>query len=100
MRKGIRILVLSVLFAAALLFAGCNGTFHLIAIDTMLSVDKSFNGSRVMKAEIPAAVYKKVFNSDASAIEEVISGYTPGRDRKSTRLNSSHPTTSRMPSSA
>ena len=78
MRKGIRILFLSVLFAAALLFAGCNGTFHLIAIDTMLSVDKSFNGSRVMKAEIPAAVYKKVFNSDASAIEEVISGYTPG----------------------
>ena len=27
-------------------------------------------------------------------------GEGPGRDRKSTRLNSSHPTTSRMPSSA
>lgn len=78
MSKGIRILFLSLLFAAVLVAAGCNGTFHRIAIDTELSVDKSFNGSRVMKAEIPAAVYKKIFDSDASAIEEVISGYTPG----------------------
>ena len=61
MRKGIRILFLSVLFAAALLSAGCNGTFHRIAIDTVLSVDKSFNGSRVMKAEIPAACRDRVF---------------------------------------
>ena len=30
----------------------------------------------------------------------IIAGTTGERDRKSTRLNSSHPTTSRMPSSA
>ena len=38
----------------------------------------------------------------ANMLEEVLEGtaYTNHEDRKSTRLNSSHPTTSRMPSSA
>ena len=39
--------------------------------------------------------YKTVFNTPT-----IWTGYRNSIDRKSTRLNSSHPTTSRMPSSA
>ena len=43
------------------MLAGCSGKLSHIDINTTLTVDKTFNGSRVMTADIPAAAYKYVF---------------------------------------
>lgn len=76
--KKLRNILLMAAILMVLMLAGCSGNFSSIAIDTTLTVDTSFNGSRVMTAEIPAAVYKYAFGSNVDALEDVISKYTPG----------------------
>lgn len=61
-----------------LLLAGCTGEFSSIDINTTLTVDTSFNGARVMTADIPAAIYKQVFGGDVENIEIIIGKHTPG----------------------
>ena len=61
-----------------LMLAGCTGNIGRIAIDTTLTVDTSFDGSRVMIAEIPASVFKFAFGGNTDALEDVIKKYTPG----------------------
>ena len=60
------------------MLAGCSGKLSHIDINTTLTVDKTFNGSRVMTADIPAAAYKYVFGSSLTTLEDVINQYTPG----------------------
>lgn len=60
------------------MLAGCTGNIGHIAIDTTLTVDTSFKGSRVMTANIPASVFKYAFGKDVDALETVINKYTPG----------------------
>ena len=50
-------------------------------------------------APLPSTVLMNVIPARAAGCPRIVL-CTPPRDRKSTRLNSSHPTTSRMPSSA
>ena len=61
-----------------LMLAGCTGNIGHIAIDTTLTVDTSFKGSRVMTANIPASAFKYAFGKDVDALETVINKYTPG----------------------
>ncbi len=77
MKKLKKILLMAAVLMV-LMLAGCSGKFSSIAIDTTLTVDTSFNGSRVMTAEIPASVYKYAFGGNVDAIEDVISKYSPG----------------------
>lgn len=44
-----------------LMLAGCSGKLSHIDINTTLTVDTTFNGSREMTADIPAAAYKYAF---------------------------------------
>ena len=60
------------------MLAGCSGKLSHIDINTTLTVDKTFNGSRVMTADIPAAAYKYVFGGSLTTLEDVINQYTPG----------------------
>ena len=52
-----------------------------------------------IEKRVPAAVQHPVDGDRVDAAADHINGHDD-QDRKSTRLNSSHPTTSRMPSSA
>jgi hypothetical protein len=76
--KWLRKLLLLTGILLVLAMTGCTGNIGNIEIDTTLTVDTSFNGSRVMTATIPASVYKNVFDSDVDGLEEVINKYTPG----------------------
>ena len=58
---------------------------------------------RLGKIDAAASIYDRLLRihpKDASLMESRATCYAAQGDRKSTRLNSSHPTTSRMPSSA
>ena len=70
------LLIISTLLV--LMLAGCSGQLSHIDIDTTLTVDTSFNGNRVMTADIPASAYKYVFGGSLTALEDVINQYTPG----------------------
>ena len=70
------LLIISTLLV--LMLAGCSGKLNHIDINTTLTVDKTFNGSRVMTADIPAAAYKYVFGGSLTTLEDVINQYTPG----------------------
>ena len=70
------LLIISTLLV--LMLAGCSGKLSHIDINTTLTVDKTFNGSRVMTADIPAAAYKYVFGGSLTTLEDVINQYTPG----------------------
>lgn len=71
-----------ILIAAGLLMllwlAGCNGTISEIDIDTKLTVSTSFNGERLMTAQIPAAAFRRMFNNDVDTLKNVIDRYIPG----------------------
>ena len=64
------LLIISTLLV--LMLAGCSGKLSHIDINTTLTVDKTFNGSRVMTADIPAAAYKYVFGGSLTTLEDVI----------------------------
>ena len=62
---------------------------------------------KIMKRKNPYLYRAKAMENASEIVENVLSAFVSsseetifGKDRKSTRLNSSHPTTSRMPSSA
>ena len=61
-----------------LMLAGCSGKLSHIDINTTLTVDTTFNGSREMTADIPAAAYKYAFGGSLTALEDMINQYTPG----------------------
>ncbi len=71
-----------ILFFAALLclfmLAGCTGSISELEIDTVLTVNTSFNGEREMTAQVPAAVLKRMFNNDVETLKNVIDRYIPG----------------------
>ena len=60
------------------MLAGCSGKLSHIDINTTLTVDTTFNGSREMTADIPAAAYKYAFGGSLTALEDMINQYTPG----------------------
>lgn len=70
------LLIISTLLV--LMLSGCSGNLSHIDINTTLTVDTSFNGSREMTADIPASAYKYVFGGSLTAIEDMINQYTPG----------------------
>jgi|GEM_PF-552154 len=78
MKKTIRIMILCAASLILLILAGCSAGFNSISVDTVLTVDKNFNGNRVMTADIPAVIYKSAFGSNINKLEQVISKYTPG----------------------
>ncbi len=67
--------LLGILMVLAL--AGCSGVSEPVSIDTTLTVDTSFDGSRVMTAEIPSSVFRFAFGRDIEKLESVISDYAP-----------------------
>ena len=72
-----RFLILTV-FLLLFLMAGCTGQIGSMEINTVLSVDHSFKGERLMTAQIPAVVYSRVFDKDSSTLKKVIDDYSPG----------------------
>lgn len=70
------LLIISILLV--LMLAGCSGKLSHIDINTTLTVDTSFNGNRVMTADIPASAFKYVFGGSLTALEDMINQYTPG----------------------
>ena len=72
-----RFLILTA-FLMLLLAAGCSGQIGSMEINTVLSVDHSFKGERLMTAQIPAAVYRRAFDNDSSTLKKVIDDYSPG----------------------
>ena len=59
------------------MLAGCSGKLSHIDINTTLTVDTTFNGSREMTADIPADAYKYAFGGSLTALEDMINQYTP-----------------------
>ncbi len=71
--RGLLILAgMLVLFA----FAGC-ARFETIQVDTTMTVDQRFDGSRVMSANIPYSIYKKYFDGNIDNLKNTISSYAP-----------------------
>ena len=84
--------------------AGC-GAPDLITVRGKKRIEEAdviiYAGSLVNPALLDYAKEgAEIYNSAYMTLEEVLDVIKKAEDRKSTRLNSSHPTTSRMPSSA
>ncbi len=77
MKKFRKILIFAGLLML-LWLAGCTGTVSEIDVDTKLTVSTSFNGERVMTAQVPAAIFKRMFNNDVDTLKNVIDRYIPG----------------------
>ena len=79
----------------------------VLAKDMVATATATVNGDTVYPYEAAKLEYYRVGDLNSTVSGTVISSslvdylsVTPGQDRKSTRLNSSHESTSRMPSSA
>ena len=53
-----------------LMLAGCSGKLSHIDINTTLTVDTTFNGSREMTADIPAAAAQHAIGGSLTAPED------------------------------
>ena len=76
--KYLRRLLILTAFLLLLIMAGCAGQIGSMEINTVLSVDHSFKGERLMTAQIPASVYNRVFDKDSASLKAVIDDYSPG----------------------
>ena len=79
---------------------------HIDSLESALQLKlftRSFDGFAPTDAALELTPYAVALASSAAALRRVASSHgdgVRGTDRKSTRLNSSHPSISRMPSSA
>ncbi len=77
--KYIRRFLILTAFVVMLLFAsGCGGQLGSMEINTVLTVDHSFKGERLMTAQIPPVVFNRVFDKDSATLKKVIDDHSPG----------------------
>ena len=99
-------------FVFALTVTGWLGISYFFRTQVMIIRDREYSlASRCLGTPIPRMISKNILPFLTSVTVTLLATELPGYismevflsyigDRKSTRLNSSHPTTSRMPSSA
>lgn len=73
-----RFLILTAFVLLLLFSSGCGGQLGSMEIDTVLTVDHSFKGERLMTAQIPPVVFNRVFDKDSSTLKKVIDDHSPG----------------------
>ncbi len=76
--KYLKRLLLLTAFVLLLFLAGCQGQIGSMEINTVLTVDHSFKGERLMTADISASVFSRIFDKDATTLKQIIMEHAPG----------------------
>ncbi len=78
--RKLKILLFALITVLTAVFTGCTGDIQM-SIDTVLTVDDQFKGSREMTAVVSNTVYKQAFNSDLTTLQNFVTTKCPSTMR-------------------